>query len=223
MKETFTLWAIFKLLRNFALKHRSISHAKSLKEWKFYQRYCFGFSCDWLTSHESKPHCNYQLPPLVGSVYYVLFVSELWKPRTPTCPGTALLHDGDVEWTCSVPGLLVVCLLCNWQTAPYGNIFKILIHIVHSWEEKALCLWSCYNNYHNNASDSWAIIFQIVNNMLQIHQKDFTVKAKRKDFMETNIQENQYLQYTQIYSVCTAACELCRWGKRSGPKWEKTI
>lgn len=59
--------------------------------------------------------------------------------------------------------------------------------------------------------------------MLQIHQKDFIVKAKREDFMETNIQENQYLQYTQIYSVCTAVCELCRWGKRSGPKWEKTI
>lgn len=72
MKETFILWAVLNNLdfeqrehdRNLPPKHTNISHAKSLKEMKFSERYCSGFSCDWLTSHESKPDSNYQLPLL---------------------------------------------------------------------------------------------------------------------------------------------------------------
>lgn len=110
----------------------------------------------------------------------------------------------------------MVCLLCNWQTAPYTNIFKNVIHIVHSWEEKALCLWSCNNNNDNNASDSWAII----------HQKDFIVNAKRKDFMETNIQENQW-DLVVWFTLCVQLPVSCVGGGnalgRSGRKQYNTI
>lgn len=71
-KETFIPWAVLSNLDfeqkehdwKSALKHTSISHAKSLKELKFSESHCSGFSCDWLTSHEPKPHSNYQLPLL---------------------------------------------------------------------------------------------------------------------------------------------------------------
>lgn len=82
-KKDFFLWAVLSNLefekrehdRNSVLKHTSMSHAKSLKELKFSQSHCSGFSCDWLTSHEPKPHSSYQLP-LLTKAYVCVFVCE---------------------------------------------------------------------------------------------------------------------------------------------------
>ncbi len=109
---------------NSALKHTSISHAKSLNELKFSQSHCSGFSCDWLTPHEPKPHSNYQLPLLTKGCVWVCVSEWALHGLTLTFPGTGLPRDGDVESTCSVLAVLVVYLLCNSQTSPWTNIIN---------------------------------------------------------------------------------------------------